>query len=187
MANKKKKKCGTLPLLHSLHLDKILFPKVAGGRERYMAYSKAQAAERTKLGVDTQRKDFFYYLLRAKDHETGEGFGMAELWGESNLLIIAGVHLLSRSKVEIFTNKYNQAPTQHLPHSLQQFSTFSITLPPFKPSQTLSAPASPQSPLSTTPTPSWLTALISELALTKPCVSPLQLVVLFRERSFRAA
>jgi hypothetical protein len=55
-----------------------------------MAYSKSQAAERTKLGVDTERKDFFYYLLTAKDRETGEGFGMAELWAESNLLIIAG-------------------------------------------------------------------------------------------------
>ena len=36
------------------------------------------------------RKDFFYYLLNAKDPETGKGFSMDELWGESNLLIIAG-------------------------------------------------------------------------------------------------
>lgn len=46
--------------------------------------------ERTKLGLDTDRKDFFYYLLNAKDPETGKGFTMDELWGESNLLIIAG-------------------------------------------------------------------------------------------------
>ncbi len=55
-----------------------------------MQYSKAQAMERTKLGVDVDRKDFFYYLLNAKDPETGRGFSMDELWGESNLLIIAG-------------------------------------------------------------------------------------------------
>lgn len=46
--------------------------------------------ERTKLGVDVDRKDFFFYLLNAKDPETGKGFSMDELWGESNLLIIAG-------------------------------------------------------------------------------------------------
>ena len=55
-----------------------------------MAYSKAQALERTKVGADSDRKDFFYYLLNAKDPETGKGFTIPELWGESNLLIIAG-------------------------------------------------------------------------------------------------
>jgi cytochrome P450 len=55
-----------------------------------MQYSKGQAMERTKLGLDVDRKDFFYYLLNAKDPETGAGFNMNELWGESNLLIIAG-------------------------------------------------------------------------------------------------
>jgi cytochrome P450 len=46
--------------------------------------------ERTKIGSDTDRKDFFYYLLNAKDPETGKGFNNDELWGESNLFIIAG-------------------------------------------------------------------------------------------------
>jgi cytochrome P450 len=55
-----------------------------------MKYSKAQAMERTKLGFDTDRKDFFYWLLQARDSETGRGFTTDELWGESNLLIIAG-------------------------------------------------------------------------------------------------
>jgi cytochrome P450 len=57
---------------------------------QYMAYSKTQAAERSKVGLDTDRKDFFYYLLNAQDPETGKGFSPQELWGESNLLIIAG-------------------------------------------------------------------------------------------------
>jgi cytochrome P450 len=56
----------------------------------YMAYSKTQAIERSKIGLDTDRKDFFYYLLNARDPETGKGFTGPELWGESNLLIIAG-------------------------------------------------------------------------------------------------
>jgi cytochrome P450 len=54
-----------------------------------MAYSRQQVMERTKLGLDADRKDFFYYLMNAKD-DNGDGFSMNELWGESNLLIIAG-------------------------------------------------------------------------------------------------
>ncbi|KAI1386003.1 isotrichodermin C-15 hydroxylase [Hypoxylon trugodes] len=82
--------CGTMSLVGKLHLDKILFRRIATGREKYMAYSKAQLTERTKLGNDTDRRDFFYHLLKAKDPETGMGFATPELWGESNLLIIAG-------------------------------------------------------------------------------------------------
>jgi cytochrome P450 len=55
-----------------------------------MAYSRAQLAERTKLGEESDRRDFFYHLLKARDPETGLGFSTPELWGESNLLIIAG-------------------------------------------------------------------------------------------------
>lgn len=82
--------CGTYLPIHDYHIDKVLFPKIAGMRSRYMQFSKAQAAERTKAGMDVDRKDFFYHLLNAKDPETGKGFSTAELWGESNLLIIAG-------------------------------------------------------------------------------------------------
>lgn len=38
-----------------------------------------------------ERKDFFHYLLDAKDPQTGEGYSMSELWSESNLLIAAGM------------------------------------------------------------------------------------------------
>ncbi|KAI5920170.1 isotrichodermin C-15 hydroxylase [Camillea tinctor] len=82
--------CGTMRLVETLHLDKILFRRIATGRAKYMAYSKAQLTERTKLGDDTDRRDFFYHLLKARDPETGQGFSTPELWGESNLLIIAG-------------------------------------------------------------------------------------------------
>ncbi|KID98174.1 Cytochrome P450 family protein, partial [Metarhizium majus ARSEF 297] len=82
--------CGTMPIVDKLKIDKFLFPKLAAGRARYMAYSKGQLTERTKLGEETDRRDFFYYLLKARDPETGHGFTTPELWGESNLLIIAG-------------------------------------------------------------------------------------------------
>ncbi|KAF7196953.1 Cytochrome P450 monooxygenase [Pseudocercospora fuligena] len=82
--------CGTYLPIHEWHLDKFLFRKIAAGRARYMQYSKGQAAERMKMGLDVDRKDFFDYLLKAKDPETGNGFTTPELWGESNLLIIAG-------------------------------------------------------------------------------------------------
>lgn len=81
---------GTNPEIKTWGLNKILFRKIYNDRMKYMAYSKAQATERTKVGLDTDRKDFFYYLLNAQDPETGKGFTQAELWGESNLLIIAG-------------------------------------------------------------------------------------------------
>jgi cytochrome P450 len=48
----------------------------------------ARAGERTK--AVTFRKDFFYYLLKARDPETGESFPMTELWAETSLLIAAG-------------------------------------------------------------------------------------------------
>lgn len=79
-----------MPIVDKLNLDKVLFRKIAAGRARYMAYSRSQLADRTALGDETDRRDFFYHLLKARDPETGQGFTTPELWGESNLLIIAG-------------------------------------------------------------------------------------------------
>jgi hypothetical protein len=50
--------CGTHLTIHNWHLDKLFFRKIAGQRAQYMQYSKSQAMERTKLGVDVDRKDF---------------------------------------------------------------------------------------------------------------------------------
>jgi cytochrome P450 len=79
-----------MPIVNKLSLDKVLFHKIAAGRAKYMAYSRQQLTERTALGDETDRRDFFYHLLKARDPETGQGFTKPELWGESNLLIIAG-------------------------------------------------------------------------------------------------
>ncbi|KFX96737.1 hypothetical protein V490_03168 [Pseudogymnoascus sp. VKM F-3557] len=93
--------CGTMPLLHEYHLDHVLFPHLAAGRQRYMAYSKSQSVERMK-NPDVDRKDFFYYLLKAKDPETGASFALPELWAESNLLIIAGSDTTSTALAAAF-------------------------------------------------------------------------------------
>ncbi|EPE03911.1 isotrichodermin c-15 hydroxylase [Ophiostoma piceae UAMH 11346] len=83
--------CGTMPVIDRLGLDKYLFHKIAAGRARYIKYCGTQLAERMKLSEkDADRRDFFYYLLQARDPETGQGFSKPELWGEANLLIIAG-------------------------------------------------------------------------------------------------
>jgi hypothetical protein len=72
--------------LDRLGIDKCLFPGIAAGRARYVQYSRAQLAERTNMGEKSDRPDFFWYLLKATDPETGKGFSTPELWGESNLL-----------------------------------------------------------------------------------------------------
>jgi len=76
-------------LIDKLHIDRILFPTIAADRWKYILHSRAQANERMKQDVGA-KKDFFHYLLNAKDPETGEGFSMPELWGEANVLMIAG-------------------------------------------------------------------------------------------------
>ena len=55
-----------------------------------MIFSKRLTVERTKQGEDGDRKDFFHYLLNARNTETGLGFSTPELWAESNLFIIGG-------------------------------------------------------------------------------------------------
>ena len=81
---------GQMPGLKQLGLDRILFPELRAKRSRFMAYSRARLQKRAQLGTDTDRRDFFYHLLKAKDPETGLGFSQQELWGESNVLLIAG-------------------------------------------------------------------------------------------------
>jgi cytochrome P450 len=77
-------------VLKKIGLDRILFPDLRRKHEKFMAYSRSRLQQRVKLGIENDRRDFFYYLLKAKDPETGEGFPMQELWGESNVLLIAG-------------------------------------------------------------------------------------------------
>lgn len=71
-------------------------------RWNFIITSRAEATERAKERVEAGRdakKDFFCYLLNAKDPETGEGLSMKELWGEANVLMVAGSDTTSTSIV----------------------------------------------------------------------------------------
>ncbi|KUJ17796.1 cytochrome P450 [Mollisia scopiformis] len=93
---------GCYPMMKTLGLNKVLFREINNTRMQYMAYSKKQFGERMKIGYETDRKDFFYYLLNAKDSETGRGFTSPELLGESNLIIIAGSDTTSTALASSF-------------------------------------------------------------------------------------
>lgn len=102
-----------MPIINKLSLDKILFHKISAGRAKYMAYSRQQLTERTALGDETDRRDFFYHLLKARDPETGQGFSTPELWGESNLLIIAGSDTTSTAMAATLFYLVRNAATLH--------------------------------------------------------------------------
>ena len=62
--------------------------------------SRVEASERAKERTQAShnaKRDFFYFLLNAKDPETGKGLTTPELWGEANILMIAGSDTTSTS------------------------------------------------------------------------------------------
>lgn len=77
-------------MLQKLRLGSVLFGKLTAGKARFQQYCMSQLTERTRRGVNAEQPDLFYHLLKAVDPETGKGFGMSELWGESRLVISAG-------------------------------------------------------------------------------------------------
>lgn len=82
---------GPMPWLHQSGFDRLLFRGLNKNRDAYMKFSKSLVGQRMNSDIyNSSRRDFFYYLLNAKDPETGQGFAKGELWGESNTLIIAG-------------------------------------------------------------------------------------------------
>ncbi|KAF9886243.1 hypothetical protein FE257_011856 [Aspergillus nanangensis] len=85
--------CGLWMPLDSWHLDQLFIHRLTNDRWNFIMKSRVEANERAKeraqAGHDS-KKDFFYYLLNAKDPETGKGLTTPELWGEANVLMIAG-------------------------------------------------------------------------------------------------
>lgn len=82
------------------NLDKIFIRKLTNDRWNFIMKSRVEANERAKERVQAghgAKKDFFYYLLNAKDPETGKGLATQELWGEANVLMIAGSDTTSTS------------------------------------------------------------------------------------------
>ncbi|EER23657.1 hypothetical protein D8B26_001785 [Coccidioides posadasii str. Silveira] len=92
--------CGLWMPLDNWHLDQIFIRKLTNDRWNFIQKSRVEAnqraKERTQAGHEA-KKDFFYYLLNAKDPESGRGLSTPELWGESNVLMIAGSDTTSTS------------------------------------------------------------------------------------------
>jgi cytochrome P450 len=86
--------------LHRWHLDQIFIRRLTNDRWNFIMESRQEAnqraKERTAIGQNA-KKDFFYYLLNARDPETGKGLATKELWGEANVLMIAGSDTTSTS------------------------------------------------------------------------------------------
>lgn len=79
--------------LDTWHLDQVFIRKLTRDRWNFIMNSRVEANKRAKERAEAGRdakKDFFYYLLNAKDPETGNGLSTPELWGEANVLMIAG-------------------------------------------------------------------------------------------------
>lgn len=75
------------------HLDQIFIRRLTQDRWNFIMNSRVEANKRAQERAQAGReakKDFFYYLLNAKDPETGKGLSTPELWGEANVLMIAG-------------------------------------------------------------------------------------------------
>ena len=92
--------CLQMPQLAILNIDKILAPHVRRLRDQYVALSKSLALDRVKM--DSARQDLFSHILAARDPETGNGFSLDELWGESTLLTVAGSDAISTGMAGCF-------------------------------------------------------------------------------------
>ena len=107
--------CLQMPNLAVWNMDKVFTPYLRKLRDRYVEFSKEMATER--MNMNSKRQDLFSYILSAKDPETGNGFSMDEIWGESTLLIVAGD--LKKTKVPVyFESNVGQAPTRSPPEWL---------------------------------------------------------------------
>ncbi|KAJ5657408.1 uncharacterized protein N7484_001057 [Penicillium longicatenatum] len=85
--------CGLWMPLDRWHLDQIFIRQLTQDRWNFIMNSRVEANKRAQeraMAGREAKKDFFYYLLNAKDPETGKGLTTPELWGEANVLMIAG-------------------------------------------------------------------------------------------------
>ncbi|TVY75856.1 Cytochrome P450 monooxygenase apf7 [Lachnellula suecica] len=82
-----------MPELAVWNVDKIFLPNVRSLRDKFVALSRSMALDR--VNMDSKRQDLFSHILAARDPETGNGFSLDELWGESTLLIVAGSDAIS--------------------------------------------------------------------------------------------
>ena len=86
-------KCGLWLPLDKWHLDQVFIRRLTHDRWSFIMNSRIEATARAKARTEAgqhAKKDFFHYLLNAVDPESGSGLSTPELWGEANVLMIAG-------------------------------------------------------------------------------------------------
>jgi cytochrome P450 len=86
-------------ILYATPIGLLLAGPTVGDMKRLRATSKKFFEERQKMetldggadfSIENPRKDFYYYIFRGTDTETGSKYTQAELASESNLLLVAG-------------------------------------------------------------------------------------------------
>ncbi|KAL7267408.1 hypothetical protein RUND412_010009 [Rhizina undulata] len=77
-------RCGTFPLLDKLRLDTLLFPNIMKRQSTYIKYAHENGEKR--IGMESDRKDLFHYLLKHSDPANS----MRDLKAEAALLIAVG-------------------------------------------------------------------------------------------------
>jgi hypothetical protein len=69
-----------------LGISKLLLPKLEASRAAMLNFIIPFIDRRMKM--EDTKKDFFHHLIDAKDPDTGEGFSLPELWGETSVLMV---------------------------------------------------------------------------------------------------
>jgi cytochrome P450 len=85
---------GQMPILGRLNLSNLMvFTRAHKERRaKQFGFLRTRLQQRLALGGDSNgRRDIIHYLQRAKDPDTGEGYSVMELMGESALLLGAGM------------------------------------------------------------------------------------------------
>ncbi|KAL7273449.1 hypothetical protein RUND412_003704 [Rhizina undulata] len=79
---------GTIQQIDTYRLDSWFLKSINDDKKRLWKYCGQKAQER--MAIKGDRKDFFHYLINAKNSEGENPYSMDEMWAESNLLIAAG-------------------------------------------------------------------------------------------------
>ncbi|KAL7270771.1 hypothetical protein RUND412_006509 [Rhizina undulata] len=79
---------GTVTQLDTYRLDNWFIKSITEGQKRLYKFARQKAQERVAMKGD--RKDFFHYLINAKNPEGENPYSMDELMAESRLLMVAG-------------------------------------------------------------------------------------------------
>ena len=90
------------PELTSRRIDKKLFPKSIAARNKFLQFVGSMITSRVKANGAEKNDDIFSFFQKARDPETGEGFGMEDLIAESSTLIVAGSDTTSTALAGLF-------------------------------------------------------------------------------------